>query len=46
MVLNLHEYVNNNLIGDVVEPIVEILYSSLVMLLEDFELWVSLVQLE
>lgn len=46
VVLDLDEDVNDNLIGDVVEALVEILYAALVVLLEDLELGISLVQLQ
>lgn len=44
MVLNLDKNINNNLIGDIVESLVEILNTALVMLFEDFELRVLFVQ--
>lgn len=46
MVLDLHEDVDNNLVREEVESVVEVLDSTLRMLLENFELRVSLVQFE
>ena len=46
MVLDLYEDVDNNLVREEVESVVEVLDSTLRMLLENFELRVSLVQFE
>jgi len=46
MVLDLHKDVDNNLVREEVESVVEVLDSTLRMLLENFELRVSLVQFE
>jgi len=46
MVLDLHKDVDNNLVREEVESVVEVLDSTLRMLLENFELRVSLVKFE
>lgn len=46
MVLDLHEDIDYDFIGQEVESVVEVLHSTLRMLLEDFELRVGLVELE
>jgi hypothetical protein len=46
MVLDLYEDVDNNFVREEVESVVEVLDSTLRMLLENFELRVSLVQFE
>ena len=46
MILNLHKDINHNLIRDIVESVIEVLNSAFVVLLEDFELWVSLIELQ
>jgi len=44
MVLDFNEDIYNNLIRNIVEPFIEILHSSLMMLLENFEFRVLFVK--